>query len=389
MNIENAHFFEKSSVYEPDGIDFKSNGILTLGVEIELQLIDPETYNLSPRAEEVLDATSHLERIKREFYLSTIEINTDKCNNVQEIEDNLQASLSELLPITNELGISLSTTGVHPFAKYSDCIISPGARYQDLIDRCQWLTRRMAVYGLHVHLGMASGDDCIRFNNFFMHFLPHLLAFSSSSPFWQGMDTGLASCRPTTYESIPTGGHPYHFNNWQDFENLYKSLKNCDAIKSFKDLWWDLRPSPEFGTLEIRVCDGPATLCETMAITAFIHLLCYWFMENGDFLESEYSSSWLSRENKWRAIRYGINADLVLNAEGKTKSLLADTLEWINKLEPYIERLGYKGYINNLLDIVIHGTSSDRQRRIFQKTNSLKKVVKHNVSEFLNQTPKW
>ncbi|WP_141710122.1 carboxylate-amine ligase, partial [Legionella parisiensis] len=209
---------------EQEEIFFKSNGVLTLGVEIELQLIDSENYNLCSRATDVLSATAHLEKIKPEFYLSTIEVNTDKCITTQEVEKDLYTTLAALQGATKNLGVLFSTTGSHPFSKYSDWEVSPTTRYQELIDRNQWLTRRMSVYGLHVHLGMSSGEDCIRFNNFFMYFLPHLLALSSSSPFWQGIDTGLASCRPTTYEALPTAGQPYHVRTWQDFENLYKTL---------------------------------------------------------------------------------------------------------------------------------------------------------------------
>lgn len=158
---------------------FKSNGLLTLGVELELQLINAETYNLCSRAEEILEATIHLQKVKPEFYLSTIEVNTDICNDVQQAERDLFLTLSELQSSTKELGILFSTTGTHPFSKYSDWVISPTARYQDLIDRNQWLTRRMSVYGLHVHLGMSSGEECIRYNNFlctsyltYLHYLP-------------------------------------------------------------------------------------------------------------------------------------------------------------------------------------------------------------------------
>ncbi|KTD07719.1 carboxylate-amine ligase [Legionella jamestowniensis] len=367
---------------------FKSNGLLTLGVELELQLINAETYNLCSRAEEILEATIHLQKVKPEFYLSTIEVNTDICNDVQQAERDLFLTLSELQSSTKELGILFSTTGTHPFSKYSDWVISPTARYQDLIDRNQWLTRRMSVYGLHVHLGMSSGEECIRYNNFFMYFLPHLLALSSSSPFWQGIDTGLAACRPTTYESLPTAGQPYNVCSWQDFEQLYKTLKACGSIKSLKDLWWDLRPSPQFGTLEIRVCDGTATLAETMALVALIHTLAHWFKDNGSWLESvAYPPFWLSRENKWRAIRYGLDAELLMNPEGKTKFMREDIDEWLEKLTPYIEELNYHVYFATLKAMMTSGTSSERQRKVFNLRSSFEDVVKHNVSEFLLQVP--
>lgn len=377
-----------TSSIEEDEIYFRSNGVLTLGVEIELQLINGSTYNLCSLAEEVLKKTAHMEKIKPEFYLSTIEINTDKCNTVQNAEDDLYHTLGALQLATKNLDVQFATTGSHPFSKYSDWIISPTERYQELIDRNQWLTRRMNVYGLHVHLGMSSGEECIRFNNFFMYFLPHLLALSSSSPFWQGIDTGLSSCRPTTYESLPTAGQPYHVRNWQDFEHLYKTLKSCGSIKSLKDLWWDLRPSPAFGTLEIRVCDGAATLSETVAIVAFIHTLAHWFIDNGSWLESvAYPPYWLSRENKWRAMRYGLDAELVMNTDGKIKLMREDIKEWFEKLQPYIEQLNYQTYFSTLQAIIDCGTSSERQRKVFESTGSIKDVVKHNISEFLLQVP--
>jgi carboxylate-amine ligase len=369
-------------------IQFQSDGLLTLGVEIELQLIDSLSYNLCSKAEEILKATNHYKKIKPEFYLSSLEINTDKCETVQHAEEDLYHTLELLQTTAKKLGILLATTGTHPFSKYSDWIISPTDRYQDLIDRNQWLTRRMSVFGLHVHLGMTSGEDCIRFNNFFMHFLPHLLALSSSSPFWQGIDTGLSSCRPTTYEALPTAGQPYHVRKWQDFENLYKTLKSCGSIKCLKDLWWDLRPSPSFGTLEIRVCDGAATLAETLALVAFIHGLGHWFLDNGSWLESvAYPPYWLSRENKWRAIRHGLDAELVMNTDGKLKPMREDIQEWIEKLQPYIQKLNYQTYFLTLQAIMDSGTSSERQRKVFELSGSFQDVVKHNVSEFLLQVP--
>jgi carboxylate-amine ligase len=376
--------------YSAAEIAFHSGGVLTLGVEVELQLVDPVTGHLVSRAEELLKATQHLDKVKPEFYLSTVEINTGKCANVQEVESDLRGSMQALNAVADPLGIAFSTTGCHPFARYSDCVISPTERYLELIDRNQWLVRRMTVYGLHVHIGMASGDECIRFNNFFMYFLPHLLALSGSSPFWQGTDTGLSSCRPTTYEALPTAGQPYHVRDWHAFERLYDSLKLCGSIQSLKDLWWDLRPSPCFGTLEIRVCDGPATLYETLAIVAFIHLLGHWFSDNGNWLESvTYPTHWLSRENKWRVIRYGLDAELVMNTGGKTRLLRDDISEWVERLIPYAEKLGYQSYMNALLTMVEHGNSSTRQRRVFEQTGSLEEVVRFNSEEYRRQAPLW
>jgi carboxylate-amine ligase len=237
---------------------------------------------------------------------------------------------------------------------------------------------------------MKSGDDCIRFNNFFMNFIPHLLALSASSPFWQGDDTGLASCRPTTYEALPTAGQPYKVQDWKGFESLYHTLKTCKAINSLKDLWWDMRPSPGYGTLEIRVCDGLATLSEALAITTYIHLLAHWFNDNASWINHFPSPPrWLSRENKWRVMRHGLKADLISNTEGETKPIAEEIEEWLVKTADYAESLGYAKYVEHLRDILSKGNSTDRQREVFTKTGSLKEVVRHNVQEFNNRSPIW
>lgn len=371
-----------------DDLRFQSAGELTLGAEIELQIIDPVTLNLTPRADELLGHASHFPKLKPEFYLSTLEINTDKCRDVHEVAQDLAASYEQLFALSEVTGVQFSTTGCHPFSRYADCVITPSERYNELIDRNQWLTRRMTVYGLHVHIGMKDGDDCMRFNNFFLYFMPHLLALSASSPFWQGDDTGLASCRPTTYEALPTAGQPYPANSWSEFEILYHSLIKCDAIRSLKDLWWDMRPSPGFGTLEIRVCDGPATLEEATAIVAFIHLLAHWFRDHGNWLDRfQPPTRWVARENKWRVMRYGLEANLVAGIDGTIKRVDDDIREWLDKLAPYIQALGYQPYVDALLAILQHGNSSQRQRAVYQATGSLEAVVRHNVAEFKARRP--
>lgn len=372
-------------------IEFQPSEELTLGVEIEIQLMDRQTLNLAPRAEEMLHALRDNPKVKPEFFLSTIEVNTGICRNVQEVHKDFKPTVEQVQQVAQERGLLLAATGCHPFARWADCIIAPTERYKQLIDRNQWLTRRMTVYGLHVHLGMKSGDECIRYNNFFMHWLPHLLAISASSPYWQGEDTGLSSCRPTTYEALPTAGQPYSgVHSWKEFEELYRTLKACGSIETLKDLWWDLRPSPGFGTLEIRVCDGMPTLEGVLAITAFIHALAYWFRDQGDWMSSvPRPPSWIARENKWRAIRYGLQADLVMNTSGETKTVRQDIEEWLVRLEPYIVQLNYGSYIETLKSILNEGTSTERQRAVYARTHSLQDVARHNATEFVEGRPIW
>ena len=366
---------------------FKSAGFLTLGAEVEAQLLDAETLNLKPFAKEILQKTSD-DKIKKEFFLSTIEANTAKQQNVHDINKDLEESLNKISLAAEQSNTKVATTGCHPFSKYSDCIIYPSERYSELIDRNQWMTRRMTVYGLHIHLGMKSGDECINYINFFLRFIPHLIALSASSPYWQGDDTGLASCRPTTYEALPTAGLPYRFNSWAEFEHLYNSLKSYKSLNSINDLWWDIRPSPKFGTLEIRICDGVATLSETAAIIAFVHLLAHWFSDNSDWMTSlSRTDHWILRENKWRAIRHGLEAEIITNPLSPSKLLRDEIIEWVNKLKPYAVKLGYETYLYDIVKICTHGNSSTRQRKVFERTGSLIEVVKYNIAEFNNKAP--
>jgi glutamate---cysteine ligase / carboxylate-amine ligase len=369
---------------------YSSKQELSMGIELELQVLDQKNLLLTPRAAEIIELIKD-DAFKQEFFQSTVEIITGVCSDVHAAEIDLKRSLQKARYATSQLGLTLASTGTHPLADYRDRLVTPSPRYHELIDRNQWLIRRMAVYGMHIHLGMRSGEDCIRFNYFFMHVLPHILSLSGSSPFWQGMYTGLSSCRPTTYEALPTAGMPYLVKNWNEFQKLYHFLLRSKAIQSMKDLWWDIRPSPQIGTLELRFCDEPATLKEVLGIAAFVHALAHWFRDH----QEEWTKSntplkrWIFRENKWRAMRYGLQAEIVTSKNGKTTLLRKDIKNWLRAVEPYIKQLNYTQYISVIESILEKGNSSDRQHRIFEKTSDLMEVVKLNVSEFENEMPNW
>jgi carboxylate-amine ligase len=363
---------------------------LSMGIELELQVLDQKNLLLTPRAAEIIELIKH-DAFKQEFFQSTIEIITGVCSDVQVAEQDLKHSLQKARHATSQLGLTLASTGTHPLADYRDRLVTPSPRYHELIDRNQWLIRRMAVYGMHIHLGMKSGEDCIRFNYFFMHVLPHILSLSGSSPFWQGMYTGLSSCRPTTYEALPTAGMPYLVKDWKEFQKLYHFLLRSKAIQSMKDLWWDIRPSPQIGTLELRFCDEPATLTEVLGIASFVHALAHWFRDHQEEWTKSHTplKRWIFRENKWRAMRYGLDAEIVTSKNGKTTLLRKDIKNWLRLVEPYIRQLNYGQYISVIENIIKKGNSSDRQHRVFEKTSDLMEVVKLNVSEFESEIPNW
>ncbi len=372
-------------------LDFKRNRkTLTLGVEMELQLLDPVTLELVPRAPEILRHVNH-EKLTKEMFRSTLEIITGICADAHEVKKDLSKTLTHARQAGRELGIVFAGTGTHPFADYNEPVLSASPRYHELLDRNQWLIRRMAVYGLHVHLGMRDGDSCVRFMNFFQHVMHHLIALSASSPFWKGIDTGLAASRPTVYESHPTSGIPYPVKDWDEFNALYQNLLRVGSIESMKDIWWDLRPSPAFGTLEIRICDGPASMLELESIVAWIHLLAIWFEAEGEetFEETLAPVPWILRENKWRAIRYGTEAEIIRHQTLEVVSLSDHIHMWIDRMRPYIRKSGYEKYVEFIQTVLERGNSSARQRRVMAKTNDIRKVIEHNVREFDKGEPIW
>ncbi len=364
---------------------------LTLGVEMELQLIDADTLRLTPKAAEFLTAIKS-DKLTKEMFKSTLEIITGVCNNVHEVIDDFNDTLVEVKKFAEINNIRFAGTGTNPVANYNNRLISSGDRYNELVDKNQWLIKRMAVYGLHVHIGMKSGEDCMRFNQFFLRFVPHLIAFSASSPFWRNVDTGLAASRPTMYEAHPTSGIPYLSKNWDDFERVYNSMKATGSINSIKDIWWDIRPSPAYGTIELRMCDGPATMMELESLVAFIHLLAHWFEENGESYFKEFApipDRWIIRENKWRAIRYGLDAEIIDPDSLEVKPIVETLLLWIEKLSPQIKKLRYEKQIENFMAVLKYGNSSARQRKVASNSNSLLELVEHNISEWELGKPIW
>ena len=373
-------------------LDFKNNSrTLTLGVEMEIQLLDQVKLELTPRAEDIMILVKN-KRLVKEMFRSTLEIVTGVCNDVHEVGRDLNEVMEEVRKAGLKTGIRFSGTGTNPLANYNDRILSASDRYHQLLEKNQWLIKRMAVYGLHVHLGMKDGDECMRFNNFFLHFVPHLIALSASSPYWNCVDTGLAASRPTVYESHPTSGIPYTAHNWSDFNILYDKLITTKSIEGMKDIWWDLRPSPVYGTLELRICDGPATMMELQSIVAFIHLLAHWFNDNRHHFYKHnkiFPEQWIMRENKWRAIRHGIEAEIISHESMQVKKVSDNIRFWVNRLKPYSDQLGYQNYMECIINILDKGNSSTRQRKVMKHYNDIKRVVETNVMEFEAGKPLW
>ncbi|MBL7544806.1 MAG: YbdK family carboxylate-amine ligase [Bdellovibrionaceae bacterium] len=371
-------------------LPFKENKEIQLGVEIEIQLIDPTTGDLKPTGAEILQSiknTHGTPRIKSELFQSMLEIDTPISKNAMDAAHSLRDSLSLVRATAAKYDTQIIMAGTHPFAHYTEGELTPHTRYYQLVDRNQWITRRLQIFGLHVHLGMRNGDHAMAMNNALCHYLPIILALSASSPYWQSQDTGLASSRITFFESMPTGGPPYLLNTWSEFEALIQRLMFSKSITSLKDLWWDIRPNIEYGTIEIRIADCPPTITEVEALVALIHSLAVFIdaeLQSGQLFSPP--PEWILRENKWRASRYGIQCELIQDISGRTSSFLASWQTLRETLKSTSARLGYDPLFDFLSQLIHRGPSYLRQRR---QGPELQNVIQHLIWENKNDRPQW
>lgn len=370
-------------------LPFKKSREMSLGVEIELQIIDAATKDLAPGSPLIFrELGGEQEHIKSELVQAMIEISTGICSNVSQVREDIQKQFSTVSKICDRLRFNLASAGSHPFAKYEDRIIYPSDRYRYLIDRVKWIARRLMIFGVHVHVGMRDEHHAMAMMNAMLHYLPHLLGLSASSPYWQGSDTGLASSRVTIFEALPTAGHPCTFDKYEDFERFYDAMILSKSISSIKDLWWDIRPHPDYGTVEIRVCDGLATLEETPSIVAFAQSLFRLFdIQFRDGKKFRPPSYWILRENKWKASRYGLEADIILDEKGRTSNLCKEIESLLIQLEPLAKELGCSQELNGVHRILENGGSHVRQRKNFESHGSLTALTELLIEEFRQGEP--
>jgi carboxylate-amine ligase len=360
----------------PTPIPFNGSPNPTLGVELEIQIVDPESMNLTSRSVQILERLDDDSPIKQELTQSTVEIVTGVCKTVAETRADLTGSFKVLYEIGDELGHTYAAAGTHPFAQWREQSIYPNERYQDLVRRIQWPARRLMIFGLHVHVGVKSGEKAIAIMNVLTRYVPHLLVLSASSPFVDHEDTGLASARTKIFEGMPTAGLPFRLANYSEFQTFMNSLLRADAIESIREIWWDIRPHPGFGTIEIRICDCPSTLTETAALTALIQCMVVWLDRCYDSgLMPELLRPWIVRENKWRAARYGLEANVIVDNEGTQAQIGDDIRNLVTQFTPISEQLGCATELQDIVEILDGGASYQRQRRHFAEAGNFKKVV--------------
>ncbi|NIZ90635.1 glutamate--cysteine ligase [Kineosporiaceae bacterium B12] len=376
-------------------IDFASSPRPTLGVEWEMALVDRRSRDLVSSAAEVIDAVHAAddaagEKVQKELLRNTLEVVTGICDTVAEAADDLTDSLRGIRRVTDPMGLELMCSGTHPFAQWDVQQVTESPRYAELIERTQMWGRQMLIWGVHVHVGINSVHKVLPLLNSLLNYYPHLQALSGSSPFWAGTDTGYASNRALMFQQLPTAGLPFQFGRWDEFESYVDDMLVTGVIDGLSDVRWDIRPSPTLGTIEVRVCDGTPTLQELRALTALVHCLVVHLddrLEAGETLPT--MPPWHVQENKWRAARYGLDAEVIVSAAGAERLVTDDLTELLNRLEPVAARLHCADDLALVERIPARGASYQRQRAVAAATaeDPLVAVVDSLVAEMRAGTP--
>lgn len=356
----------------------------TLGVEEEFQIVDPETWELRSHVSELLASSAPTlgDQIKRELHQSIVEVGTKICDDVAELRREIFRIRHDLTTSAERVGLAVAAAGTHPFSDWKEQILSPGKRYESIVEELQQLARSLLIFGIHVHVAMPDRQATIDLMNAVRYFLPHLLALSTSSPFWLGRDTGLKSFRTTVFRRFPRTGVPDHFGSWSAYENYVKLLVDLHCIDDARKIWWDVRPHPTFGTLEFRVCDVPtrpeAAVMLAALIQAIVVKLHKLYTRNLGFRLYRRA---LIEENKWRAARWGIEGKLIdfgKQVEVPMRDLAIELLEFVDDV---VDELGSRNEVEYVHTVLKEGTSAERQLAVFRETEDLKAVVRQIVEE--------
>jgi glutamate---cysteine ligase / carboxylate-amine ligase len=356
----------------------------TVGVEEEFQIIDPDTWELRSHVAELLvsGAPALGDQLKRELHQSIVEVGTKICANIEELDNEICCIRRELVDSAERVGLLIAAAGTHPFSRWKDQIISPGERYENIVEELQQLARSLLIFGLHIHVAVPDRNSTIELLNEARYFLPHLLALSTSSPFWQGRDTGLKSYRTTVFRRFPRSGIPDQFDSWSEYEEYLQTLVQLHCIDNAKKVWWDLRPHPTFGTLEFRICDVPTSPRVTIALAALAQaIVVKLYRLRRKNLGFRIYSRALVEENKWRAARYGLDGRLIdfgRRTEVPMRELAIELLEFIDDV---VDELGSRYAIEYVRTILAEGTSADRQLQVYRQTGDLREVVRWLVEE--------
>ncbi len=360
----------------------------SVGIEWELALVDKDSGDLRQVAQTVLDAVEPTDgaqhpHIRQELLLNTVEVVSGVCRTVGDAGRDLEAAIEEIRVVTDPLRVELMSAGTHPFARWAQQKVTDKQRYATLIDRTQWWGRQMLIYGVHVHVGIEDRAKVLPISRAMLGYFAHLQSLSASSPFWGGKDTGYASNRALMFQQLPTAGLGFQFETWEQLEGYVGDMIHTGVIDQFDEVRWDLRPSPRFGTLETRICDGATNLTEVLALAALNHCLVEHLstlLDQGKELPT--IPAWFAQENKWRSARYGMDAIIILDRAGNEELVTEAVAKLLVELEPVAARLGCLQELDDVRVILRRGASYQRQRAVARRNGGeLDAVVRALVAE--------
>jgi carboxylate-amine ligase len=362
----------------------------TLGIEEEFQIVDPKTRELRSHVSEFLEEGKMIlgEQIKPEMIQSMIEVGTGICKNIQEARVDITRLRSIISGLAGKTGLAIVAASTHPFSHWEDQKIYDDERYSLLVQELQNVARSLLIFGLHVHVGVADLDRRIHIMNAARYFLPHVLALTTSSPFWVGHNTGLKSYRSEVFKQFPRTDIPDHFDSYASFQRYVDLLVRTGCINDGKKIWWDLRPHPVFPTLEFRICDIPTRVDDTVAIAALFQAIVAKLTKLIDKnLGFRLYRRMLIQENKWRAVRWGIDGKMIdfgKQKEVPTRDLILELLEFVDDV---LDELGSRKEIEHIHTILERRTSAEEQLRVFEETKDLNSVVDRLIELTMEHVP--
>lgn len=357
---------------------------LNIGIEEEYQIIDPESRELRSYIREILqDDHVILEQVKPELHQSIVEVGTGVHQTAAEAKRDLIALRRTVMDLVGKSGLKIAAAGTHPFSSWVDQEITPLERYAGVKEDMQDLAQQLLIFGTHVHIGIEDRDFLVEAMNVVRYFLPHVLALSCSSPFWMGRDTGLKSYRSIVFRAFPRTGIPRVWGSWGELRGFLDMMVATKSIPDGSKIWWDLRPSWKYPTLEFRICDVCTRVDEAVAIAAIFQALLakIWKLRKDNLTFRVYPAD-LIEENKWRAVRYGLDGKLIDFGRVEAlpaRQLLRELLEWF--IDDVVDDLGCREECGAAFRILEEGTSADRQLKVFRETGDLRAVVDHLIRE--------
>jgi carboxylate-amine ligase len=369
-------------------LEFNNSTPLTMGVELELQIVNRRDYNLTRGSDDLLqiiNKTAHGYDIKPEITESMIEIATSVHTDHTAMLAEFRAMRALLVSAADKLNLGLAGGGAHPFQHWEDQRIYPADRYRLVSELYGYLAKQFTVYGQHIHIGCANGDEAMRLSHLLARYIPHFIAMSASSPFYQGVDTTFQSSRLTSINAFPLSGTMPFLTDWDAFNAYFNKMAQLGIVASMKDFYWDVRPKPEYGTVEIRVCDTPLTIETAVALGAYAQTLSKYFFAQRS-LQPQQDTYLTYSYNRFQACRFGLSGTLIDPAGGPQATITDDILHTFTMLGDVAQELGTSDALEHLRQRVLNGESDAGWLRAnHEQSGSLSDVVRRQSAVWMAQ----